>query len=178
MDAAAKMELFQNLFYVSAALAVIGLSLAIFFYFYFDIRYIYMIRSGKDRRESVEEMTKRSARNGRLRRMNKHTTQSASLQHPAGQANAAVEPDLQQTAPLSQPQHGQTGKISRTPVEETSLLVDHEVTAPMRPEAANKPQATVGETEILSEQANEVVQMPGNFVLTENTILIHTNEII
>ena len=178
MDAAAKMELFQNLFYVSAALAVIGLSLAIFFYFYFDIRYIYLIISGKDRREAVEQMTKRSARNGRLRRMNKHSTKPADAQQAAVHAPAPAEPDLLQTVPLNQIQHGQTGKIARTTAEETSLLVDHAVTAPMHQKTEAKHEVAAGETEFLSEPVSSTVQTPGNFVLTENTILIHTNEII
>ena len=44
--------------------------------------------------------------------------------------------------------------------------------------AAGGSQKAKSETEILSEQMSDVVQVPANFVLTENTILIHTNEII
>lgn len=171
MDAAAKMELFQNLFYVSAALAVIGLGLAIFFYFYFDIRYIYMVRSGKDKQQSVEQMTKRSARNGRLRRMNKHTEKPVSRPSAPAAAPVVVIPEeYQQTVPLNKPQPVQ-------PVEETSLLTDLEPTCPMRTHIP-EPVQPAGETQILSAPEFENAPATGTFVLTENTILIHTNEVI
>lgn len=166
MDAAAKMELFQNLFYVSAALAVIGLGLAIFFFFYFDIRYIYLIISGKDKRDAVEQMNQRSARNGRLRRMNKHAAKPAPQPQVPVYANVPAGPDQQMTVPLNQTQPGQTAQVARASVET------------MRTNTAVMRQGQVGETEILSEQMSDAVQVPVNFVLTENTILIHTNEII
>lgn len=177
MDAVGKMELFQNLFYVSAVLAAIGLGLAIFFYFYFDIRYIYMIISGKDRRQAVEQMTKRSAHNGRLRRMNKHSVKNADANQSAA-ATALAAADQQETVPLNYAQQDQTGKITKKAVEETTLLMDHAPTEPMHVATVAKAQMAVGETEILSDQVSVPTRMPGNFVLTENTILIHTNEII
>ena len=178
MDAAAKMELFQNLFYVSAALAVIGLGLAIFFFFYFDIRYIYLIISGKDKRDAVEQMNQRSARNGRLRRMNKHAAKPAPQPQVPVYANVPAGPDQQMTVPLNQTQPGQTAQAARVYVEETTLLVEQTPAETMRTNTAVMRQEQVGETEILSEQMSDVVQVPANFVLTENTILIHTNEII
>lgn len=178
MDAAAKMEVFQNLFYVSAALAVIGLGLAIFFFFYFDIRYIYLIISGKDKRDAVEQMNQRSVRNGRLRRMNKYAAKPAPQQQMPVYGNVPAGPDQQMTVPLNQTQPGQTGQVARSSVEETTLLVEQGPMEMMRANTANTRQEQVGETEILSEQMNDAVQIPVNFVLTENTILIHTNEII
>lgn len=173
MDAAVKMETFQNLFYVSATLAVIGLGLAIFFYFFFDIRYIYMVRTGKDKQMSVEQMTKRSARNGRLRRMNKHPEKPAQRQPVQVQAAAVMPDEYQQTVPLNRTQPVQPAQ----PVEETSLLTDLEPTGPMRTYTAESA-PSAGETQILAAPEIAEAPLPCNFVLTENTILIHTNEII
>lgn len=175
MDAAEKMVLFQNLFYVSTALAVIGLGLAIFFYFYFDIRYIYLIISGRDKREAVEQMTKRSAHNGRLRRMNKHNSKAASGQRGEAPGIAPVEPDLQQTVPLNQAQDEPIMQSMHIPVEDTVYLGS---TEPMLLKKDDICQITAGETEILSEQTADPVQPPDCFVLTESTVLVHTDEII
>ncbi len=175
MDASAKMELFQNLFYVSAALAVIGLGLAIFFYFYFDIRYIYMFISGRDRKESVEQMTKRSVRNGRLRRMNRHTTPPVSGQNPSAQVGVPVTKDQRRTVPLNA---AGSDQMPSHAVEDTSLLTDLDPTEPMKPRASEETHSAAGATEILSGQAAAPSLPDGGFVLTEHTLLIHTGEMI
>lgn len=174
MDASAKMSLFQDLFYVSAALAALGLGLAIFFYFFFDIRYIYMFMSGKDKQESVEQMTKRSAHNGRLRRMNKHTVGAAPTQTPPVCAAPPMQEELQMTVPLAQTQGAQTGYSQPAAVEETSILADEAPTDRMTQPGSG----TAGMTQILSDQPDEPIPVASNFILTENTIVLHTDEII
>ena len=174
MDAVARMQMFQKLFYVSLTLAGIGLGLAIFFFFYFNIREIYMIRSGKDRKNAVEDMTQRSARNGRLRRMNKQPQKQSGK--PVDSVPAAAAPvapaAAMDTMPLNQANSTYTEPVS----EETTYLNEQAATASFKEHT----ELLFGEetTELRSNQRAENAAAACGFVLTENTILIHTDEII
>lgn len=54
-------------FWISVALTVIGLGLAVLSYRKYNIRKIYMIRSGKERRKKLADMEEQNQRTGKLR---------------------------------------------------------------------------------------------------------------
>ena len=180
MDAAAKMELFQNLFYVSTAIMVIGFGLAIFFFFYFDIRNVRALMTGKAKREVVQRMTEQNARTGTLRSPITGSTRDTSapvVQHPSQVITAEIQPTAKTAAPEA---------VAETTLlvnnEETTILRNNEETTVLRsnaPAAVPDPvyvEESCGETTILSAPGPAVPAV--RFDITESTMVIHTNEII
>lgn len=180
MDAAAKMELFQNLFYVSTAVMVIGFGLAIFFFFFFDIRNVRALMTGKAKREVIQRMTEQNARTGSLRGPVTGSTRDPSVpvvQHPSQVVTADIQPQARVAVPAYQ---AETTVLVNN--EETTILTNNEETTVLggrsQAPAAPAPEAEpgVGETTILSAPAPAAPAV--RFDITESTIVIHTNEII
>lgn len=180
MDAAAKMELFQNLFYVSAAVMVIGFGLAIFFFFFFDIRNVRALMTGKAKRDVIQRMTEQNARTGSLRGPTTGSTRDTSapvIQHPSQVVTADIQPTAQTAAPAYQAETTVLANSEETTIlqnnEETTVLTAHGET-PVAP--APEVEESCGETTILSAPAPAAPVI--RFDITESTIVIHTNEII
>lgn len=181
MDAAAKMELFQNLFYVSTAIMVIGFGLAIFFFFFFDIRNVRALMTGKAKREVIQRMTEQNARTGSLRGPVSGSTRDPSvpvIQHPSQVVTADIQPTAQTAAPAYT---ADTTVLVNN--EETTILTNNEETTVLRSvdaapvvTAAPEYDAGSGETTILSAPVPAAPAI--RFDITESTIVIHTNEII
>ena len=53
-------------FIVCAVLLVVGIALAVLFFFKFDIRTIYMLRTGKAKQQTINEMKERNLKTGKL----------------------------------------------------------------------------------------------------------------
>ena len=179
MDAAAKMELFQNLFYVSTAVMVIGFGLAIFFFFYFDIRSVRALMTGKAKREVIQRMTEQNARTGTLRATTGSTRDPAVpvVQQPSQVVTADIQPTARTAAPEVA---AETTVLVNN--EETTILRNNEETTVLRgaaPVTAPVPvyaEESCGETTILSAPGPAVPAI--RFDITESTLVIHTNEII
>lgn len=179
MDATVKMELFQNLFYVSTAIMLIGFGLAIFFFFFFDIRNVRALMTGKAKREVIQRMTEQNARTGSLRGPVTGSTRDPSvpmIQHPS---QVVTEDIAEQTVPPAD--QAETTVLANN--EETTILTSNEETTILRgsmaePAAAARPEIEegAGETTILSAQSHAAPAI--RFDVTESTIVIHTNEII
>lgn len=176
-------SLLNTLFYVSMAVAVMGLVLAIFFFFYFDIPTVYAMMTGKARKETVRRMEEQNARTGRLRTVHGHTektgktgkigktgrtgmtgkVRSAEVAHPAApayQPQPAAYQDRMETSVLSQAAP-ETNVLGSTTAE-TAML--------------NRPAPAAQEsnqTTILHQAAPAIP-----FYMTETTLVIHTDEII
>lgn len=177
MDAAAKMELFQNLFYVSAAIAVVGLGLAVFFFFFFDIRNVYALMTGKAKRQTIERMAEQNSRTGHLHTHsgNIREPNAPRVQHPSQVVTAEIQPTVDfNAAPESM---------------ETTILSDSGETTILQPEPQLPVQvpAQAGETAILSQpQQGETTILSApepsapafRFDITESTMVINTDEII
>lgn len=102
MNAAEEIALYNDLFYVSLVVAIIGLGFAIFFFFYFKIPVVFALMTGSAKRETLQRMEEQNARTGKLR--SAHTGPTG-----AGSRKASVtlpkttELNLPQTAEMQQP---------------------------------------------------------------------------
>lgn len=181
MDAAAKMQLFETLFYVSTAIMVIGFGLAIFFFFYFDIRSVRALMTGKAKRDVIQRMAEQNARTGSLRATTGSTRDPSVpvVQHPS----RVVTADIQSSAPVVAAPAAQAETTVLVNNEETTILNNAEDTtvlsAHSAPAAEPQPQAEEysGETTILT--AAPAPAAPAiRFDITESALVIHTNEII
>jgi len=162
MTAAELISLYDTLFNVSLCIALLGLGLSVFLFFYFDIRTVYALMTGKAKQETIRRMAEQNAKTGNLRNQYLHTG-------PTGRTGKTGK-----SGPL-----GFTGslteQIAPTPVQqavepETAVLVEDVV---METNVLNAASAQTVETAVLSTPANQF-----RFLLTENTLVIHTDEII
>lgn len=176
MDAAAKMELFANLTYISIAIAVVGFGLAVFFFFFFDIRSIRALMTGKAKQQTIQRMAEQHSKTGTLRHITENTRDPSlpRIQHPVMPPTAEIK------APESKPydfEAEETGVLSSA--EETGILGGRAVDTPT---AVANTQASAGETSILAQpafQPEPAPVIPGfRFEVTESTMLIHTQEFI
>lgn len=188
MDALQLIDLYQNLFYVCLVLTILGFGSAIFCFFKFRILDLRAIDTGKARTEKVRSVAAENAKTGNLR-MNVYGLSG----------DIGVSGDLGNTGRI-----GKTGSKKRRVV--TPPAQEH--TEPMQqplPEVRDIPeryetavlQTDAPETAVLQEYAPETVLLrqqaqvqpvaqaaadavpPGFlFRVTENTLLIHTDEII
>ncbi|MBQ6839664.1 MAG: hypothetical protein IJO45_03120 [Oscillospiraceae bacterium] len=174
MDAAAKMELFGNLMYISIAIAVVGFGLAVFFFFFFDIRSIRALMTGKARQQTIQRMAEQHSKTGTLRHITENTRDPSlpRIQHPAMPPTAEIK------MPENKPydfEAEETGVLSGA--EETGVLGGREVNTST--EVTGR-QSDAGETSILTQPAPQPDPViPGfRFEVTESTMLIHTQEFI
>lgn len=205
MNAESSISLFTNLTYVCIAVAVLGLGLAIFFFFFFKIPTVYAFLTGKAKKEMIEKMAEENAKSGKLRNQNMFghtgptgTTGDLGKTGPTGRVartgftgringtqvplNAQpVNPAMAQTEQIGQQametavltQDAETSVLSHE--GETSVLNhDGETGVLSQPDVERKRVAPRNdETAILTRKAPSI-----RFDMTENTVLIHTNEII
>ena len=156
-------QIFEILFYVSLALAVLGLGLAILFFFIFDIRGIYAFRTDKGRQKMAQRMAEQHAKPGRVH----HNHESGGLNSGrlgrsgklglSGRLGRSGKlgrsGDLGNTGEIAQPYQQpvvhpsgvQTEDIGQPESNETSVLVE-----------------TVSETSVLTETASETSVLSGN----------------
>lgn len=157
-------KLLGNLFYVSLGLAVLGLALAVFFFFYFDIRTVRALMTGSAKRKAIERMNEQNSRTGKLRTSITDSIDAKSkpvIQNPSQVPTADISPAPVTYAAPAEPAVQETTILrSSEPEMETTLLN-------AEPEA--------GETSILG---GCPPQPAVRFELTENTVVIHTNEFI
>ena len=164
MDAVAQISLYSTLFYVFLALTAIGLILAVFFFFFFDIPTVYAMITGKAKEKTLKRMQEKNAKTGTLRTRNTRRTSAS------GQLNT-----------------GELGNTGRTAAQVADIL-EHAAapeTAVLQPAAA--------ETSVLSSAAvpvyanDEMGQTAAlkpkaavnfRFDVTQHVVLIHTDEII
>lgn len=163
MDSVQQMSLFSTLVKVSAAVAILGFVLAVLFFFLFDIRGIYALRTGKAKRETIERMAEQHSKTGRLHKASGRIKDAAG---PVVQAPSQIR-----TADIQTDAFGMTEMVGRPQTYETSVL-----------------QTTGMETSVLTavQQENETSVLSAavpressiRFEITESTLVIHTNEII
>lgn len=150
MDGLEKIELFETLFRVSAVLAVLGFGLAIFFFFFFRIRDVRAMMTGKAKAETVRQIEERNAMTGKLRVPS--MSLSDDLRKTGGKKKVAY-PLHTVTEEMKQP----TAQVQQEVVQQTTVLQNPEY-----------------------EAQTTVLRPPEGFrfELTESTMVIHTDEII
>lgn len=167
MEAIARITLFNNLFYVCAGIAVLSLLLAVYFFIQFDIPSVYAALTGKKRKRSIQRMRAQSqagkTMHSRVRR------KPSSGTPPTGQTappRKRPEPPAEPPRPEPEPkpaQRPETGVLKvETPQTQVLTPTEQEKKAPITEELAP--------TELLTGR------QPFAFLITENTICVHTDE--
>lgn len=182
MNAVEMISLYGTLFYVSLAIAVVGLALAAFFFFYFDIPTVYALMTGKAKEDTIRRMAEQNAKTGNLRNQYIHTGPTGKTENTGALSRNVPQPGVQeQTAPLAQPERDETS-VLQTPAQETTILSQ----AAPETQVLRYDGADSGETSLLNgsgayaPQPAAYQQVPAGFRfdVTESTLVIHTNETI
>ncbi len=140
---------------LAIAAAILFLVLAVVFFFVFKIPQIYMIKTGKAQRRTIEKMSEVNAETGRLSMASKGMSGifgSSSDLDALTMTSEISNSNPQQYQQSAQPQQYQQ------PVQETSVLSQQPTPAPVE--------------EIVPDESY------GKFIIVKNLIKIHTDEVI
>lgn len=171
MEAIARITLFNNLFYVCAGIAVLSLLLAVYFFIQFDIPSVYAALTGKKRKRSIQRMRAQSqagkTMHSRVRRKpSSGTPPTGQTVPPRKRPEPPAEPPRPEPKPEPGPkpaQRPETGVLKvETPQTQVLPPMGQEKKAPITEELAP--------TELLTGR------QPFAFLITENTICVHTDE--
>lgn len=185
MDAVELISLYNTLFYVFLGIAALGLALAVFFFFYFDIPTVYAMTTGKAREQTIQRMQEKHAKTGNLRFQypghtgdmktghtgrighSRRLARSERLNKNGHSGNLSAETgtsvDVQVANILAQAAEPETA-VLQTEVSETSVLGAAVVQIPKNNE--------LGQTEMLQPK----VAVNFRFEVTQSDVLIHTEE--
>ena len=163
MEALESISLYQNLVYISYAVAVIGLGLSVFFFFYYNIPDVFRLMTGRGKQEKLKKISEENFKTGNIRFNSttgptKHSnnarghTGSIAAVHIKSESQELTEP-VAETSVLEKPV-GET-TVLENPEQETTVLL-HRQDAP----AATQPAAV-----------KDI-----HFQVVEQTMLIHTDE--
>lgn len=187
-------------FIVSIIVMFIGLALAVLFFFLFDIKNIFMIRTGRAKQKSIADMQQRNLQTGKLSsspytdsgeiRNKKERRKTGAFKTGAFKTGAFRSSDRKQGAEVQpakqQPEaaeHLQNNGISGL-ASETSLLAEPNNAVSMDETLLNmeSSQYEAPGTTVLAGNDHPQVQASTSakpkFTVTERTIVTHTNEII
>lgn len=151
MAALEQISLFGTLFVVSAVVAGLGLALAVFFFFYFDIPRVHTQLTGKGREATIRRIIENSAKTGPTRKPTGLTGQMGAY---TSDMSMVVHP-----VPATAPPAMETSVLMRAVAAETSMLTSEDG----------------GATAVLHASAASDGYF---FQITENTLVIHTDELI
>ena len=190
-------------FIVSILVMCIGLALAVLFFFVFDIKNIFMIRTGRAKQKSIADMQERNLQTGKLSsspytdsgeiRGKKERRKTGAFKTGAFRSSDKKQGDVVQpakrpmesTVPLQESSTvGQADQTTLNGPLETSLLStpsSHSSSDETLYQNGSSQYEAQG-TEVLADGNNLPVPAPASsgfkFTVTERTIVIHTNESI
>lgn len=165
------MENLSNLAMIFGAIAVIGLILAVFFFFYFNIPEVYALKTGKAKKKTLERVAKSNSRTGRLRVLAETLNEPASAGH-------VIQPPVRQGAETEPVGRAASGASNYQEAAETTALGETPNTSVLNAGAPAAPETMVlGQTPAAA-PAQIPVEYPIRFDVVESTIVIHTDEII
>lgn len=181
-------NIYHTGFIVCAVLLVVGIALAVACFFMFDIKNIFMLRTGRAKQQTIAEMQARNQKTGKLS-MDTPYTDSGSLKQPGKSGNAKKSGALK-SAPKRPASVEPPVSASKKPVVErqtqsmeTQLLTNSNETVVESNAQRQMPVQNYKdpmETEVLAsaQRSEEPVNVsPGfRFTITERTIVIHTTE--
>ena len=158
----------------------------IFFFFYFDIRSVYALMTGKAKRQTIERMAQNHNRTGRLQPVSGSVRDPSIpvVQNPLTERTSTqAKSDSTQQAPVYAAK-AETVSLGMTPdtavlngTPDTTILGGTPETMVLNAVDATAPAA--GDTMVLSAQPAIAPVVPSiRFDVTESTLVIHTNEII
>lgn len=181
-------SLFHTLFYVSAAVAAMGLALAVFFFFYFDIPTVRAMMTGRARQETVRRMAEQNAHTGRLRFHNGNSGDIGKSGKPARSGKLGKSGKPGKSGKL-----GHTGEMTEEAVHinpdvyQRQQRLDTSVLTAEAPDTTTLDSSQV-ETAVLnrpqkdlegnSAPVENVVVNTIGFCVTETTLVIHTDELL
>lgn len=181
-------SLLNTLFYVSAAIAALGLFLSVFFFFYFDIPTVRAMMTGRVRQETVRRMAELNARTGRLR------TEKENSGRLGRSGRLGKSGKLGNSGRL-----GRSGRLGKTEETAAAEQVHINPTVYQHPQRLDTSVLTVetpdtavldtsqAETVILNRPGQDPQPQPAAapvavntvaFCVTETTLVIHTDEIL
>lgn len=153
----------NTLFYVFLALTIVFFLISVLLFFLFDIRRVFMIRTGRAARRDIKKIQDESFQTGRLSRK----SSANSLYNGSGSLTESDE--LQKTEEVSiasgNAASGMNNNASDTGANATTVL-QSEGTTVLTPE----------ETTVLNDAVSNV--KIGKFLITRKEIDIHTDEVI
>ena len=184
MDAIARIELYENLFYAFAGIAVVSLILSIFFFFRFDIPQIYAVMTGKQRKRTIQEMEERNHETGKLRfqypvTRNSHTGKRSRTERTAGTGKTTAPIPNTAVPPRSAPKPPQARQPQpQAPVPRPMERPETEVLSGATPETVILQQNTGCTEELDRPMVLKPSQINFDFRITESIVEIHTDEMI
>lgn len=188
MSAAEQISLFNTLFYVFMGIAALGLALSVFFFFFFDIPSVYAMMTGKAKRDTIRKMEEENFKTGKLRNQYpKHTgdmkhsgrighsgrtaSKRATIAHHQNSVPTAEPPQIYETGVLNMDIPGTT--VLSNMATETVVLYDGcGKTVPLNPAETDCCQPVPMPIDPIQNMSQI------RFQITENTMVIHTNEFI
>lgn len=153
------MDFFLNAYRICFVIAAVAFVLALLMFFSFDIRTIFMIKTGRARQKTVDEMSEKNSRTGKLR-------------EDSGQVTSA------RTQPVS------TEKVEARTVEDLSQYEPPDVgksSAHLSTEAQGKEEIKFSQTvQLYGDTATEGTPAEGgfDFRVIRKMIITHTDEVI
>lgn len=192
MDATSQISLYTTLFYVSLGITVLGLALAVFFFFYFDIPAVFAMMTGKARKETIRRMEEQNAKTGNLRfeypsgnsGKTGRTGGKTGRFGKTGETAAAGKSGRTGAPPAGSVPPRENRAVTQVPIQperaETSVLQQHTTETTVLREDAGQTTllGAVGQPQSEQPQPKPPKQPVISFRMTENTVVIHTDEMI
>ena len=186
MSAVESITLFNGLFYVFLGIAALGLLLAVFFFFYFDIPTLRAVMTGKAKEESIRKIEEQNKKTGNLRFQ--YPVSSGDMKRHGHTGKMDKSGKLGRSAKLSQPEPQPVQTYAAPPAEER---LETGVLSQQTPETAvlnyDAPETTaLGVQNPPVQEADDAGQTAPlrpvapdfRFEITQNIIVIHTDELI
>lgn len=187
MDAVELISLYSTLFYVFLGIAALGLALAVFFFFYFDIPTVYSMITGKAKEQTIQRLQEKNAKTGNLRFQYPSHTGDMKTGHTG---RIGLSRRLTKSERLKKNGHsgdlgGESGNVTSTQVADILMQAAEPETAVLQAEvsetsvlggaaAQTQQDDEVGQTETLQPKA----AVKFRFDVTQTDVLIHTEETI
>ncbi len=160
-NAQQQIQLFHICFIVCMVIMIVALVLAVLFFFVFDIRTNFAIRTGRAQQISVQRMTENNAKTGTLRKKIDMDYTTTNLKRYETVTELNKDQGSEETSQLG----SGAPAPQQTPVQAAAAPVQNvaAAAAPMQP--------------IMAPQ-EPVIPAGFNFRIIENIMVIHTNELI
>lgn len=174
MEAVERIPIYNTLFYVSLGVAILGLILAAFFFFYFNIPTVRAMMTGKAKKDTIRRMEEQNAKTGRLRApisgtMGKTGSTGRTQPQTPVQKQAVTQP-VPHTTEDVRPET----QVLQTAVPETAVLQSSALETTVLGQETKIQEEECGKTEML----HPMEQTQFRFLVTETTLVVHTDEVI
>lgn len=184
MQAESNIELFGTLSTVCFVIAIVAFLLAAFFFFYFDIPTVFALKTGRAKKKTLERIQQQNSYTDKIRK----EAQAAPVHEaPSSQHVIITNPD--------ETNKRNVDTVALNDSADTSLLQNETETALLKNEAETSLLKNDAETALLSSRDGETSLLNGasdllagakpsikdpswQFELLEETVMIHTKELI